>query len=283
MKDDTSAALPDTAKKLSNTRIFLYALAGAMVLRILFYQPFNIPSGSMKPTLLVGDYLFVSKMAYGYSKYSFPRYLTPCVPLTDVCGSTFRILPDLVADGERVFGASPQRGDVVVFRLPREEQTTDYIKRVIGLPGDEIEVREGILSINGQAVPRKPLAAFITNEHSREDLSVAAFEEELPNGVKYTVLDSKPGYSKLDKAGPFKVPPGHYFMMGDNRDNSTDSRVQEGEDRVGFIPEDHLIGRAEVIFFSHRSQLDDPRAFSLWAPWEWPFEIRWTRFLDLIR
>src|SRR6187551_3059671 len=163
--------------------IVVEALAIAMIVRIFFYQPFNIPSGSMKETLLVGDYLFVSKLSYGYSRYSFPWGIIP-----------FK---------GRIFAAEPKRGDVAVFKLPRDN-STDFIKRVIGLPGDEIATRSGVLYINGQAVPKVRKGDFISPE---EDRPIPRYEETLPNGVKYTVLDAVPN-SQFDNSGPFKVPAG---------------------------------------------------------------------------
>lgn len=235
--------------------IVLEALAIAMFVRVFFYQPFNIPSGSMKETLLVGDYLFVSKLSYGYSRYSFPFGYN-------------------LFSG-RIFSAEPKRGDVAVFKLPRDN-STDYIKRVIGLPGDEIQMRDGVLYINGQEVPKKRTGEFITREDGSSPVSIPAFEETLPNGVKYTVLDSDPN-GPFDTVGPYKVPAGHYFMMGDNRDNSTDSRAQWG---VGYVPFENFVGRADIIFFS--AAVDEPSAFRWWSPWTWPFDIRWSRFFNLV-
>ncbi|WP_045836742.1 signal peptidase I [Hyphomicrobium sp. 99] len=235
--------------------IVVEALAIAMFVRVFFYQPFNIPSGSMKETLLIGDYLFVSKLSYGYSKFSFP------------------FSPNLFEG--RIFGGEPKRGDVAVFKLPRDN-STDYIKRVIGLPGDEIQMKSGQLFINGQAIPKQPAGEFTTFEDGRER-TIAVFEETLPNGVKYKVLDSDPN-GPYDNTGVYKVPEGHYFMMGDNRDNSTDSRVRSA---VGFVPYENFIGRAEIIFFS--AKVDEPDAFRWYAPWTWPFDIRWNRFFTLVR
>ena len=238
--------------------IVVEALAIAMLVRIFFYQPFNIPSGSMKETLLVGDYLFVSKLSYGYSKFSFP------------------FSPDLFSG--RIWGAEPKRGDVAVFKLPRDN-STDYIKRVIGLPGDEIQMKSGQLFINGQAVPKVPAGSFTTREEGRER-AIPVFQETLPNGVKYNVLDSDPD-GPYDNTAVYKVPPGHYFMMGDNRDNSTDSRVQSSRYGVGFVPYENFNGRAEIIFFS--ADVDEPDAFRWWSPWTRPFDIRWNRFFHLVR
>ena len=236
--------------------IVVEALAIAMFVRVFFYQPFNIPSGSMKETLLIGDYLFVSKLSYGYSKFSFP------------------FSPDLFSG--RIFGAEPKRGDVVVFKLPRDN-STDYIKRVIGLPGDEIQMKNGQLFINGQAVPKVRDGEFVTREDGIPSRHIPVYDETLPNGVKYKVLDSDPN-GPYDNTGVYKVPEGHYFMMGDNRDNSTDSRVRSA---VGFVPFENLVGRAEVIFFS--AKVDEPDALRWWSPWTWPFDIRWDRFFHLVR
>jgi signal peptidase I len=193
----------------------------ALVFKALAFQLFSIPAGSMMPTLGVGDHLVISKWPYGYSRYTFY---------------------DLVPFSGRILAAEPARGDVVVFKLPRDN-STDYVKRVIGLPGDEITVRDGALFINGKAVPRRRIADFVTHEDAGPPRPIPAYEETLPNGVKYTVLDAEPN-GPFDNAGPYKVPPGHYFMMGDNRDRSTDSRASWG---VGYVPFENLIGRAALF------------------------------------
>jgi len=238
-------------------KTIVYALLIALVVRVFFYQPFNIPSGSMKSTLLVGDYLFASKMSYGYSRYSFPFGIVP-----------FR---------GRLFGSEPKRGDVVIFKLPRDN-STDYIKRLIGLPGDEVAVRGGIIHLNGQALPQTPAGTYVGPEEGGR--AKPRYEETLPNGVKHYVLHWQ-RESDLDNVGPFKVPAGHYFMMGDNRDDSIDSRVQSPHFGVGFVPYENLVGRAEIVFFS--VAIDDPRAFRLTSPWTWPFDIRWSRIFNLVR
>jgi signal peptidase I len=231
--------------------IVVQALAIAMFVRIFFYQPFNIPSGSMKETLLIGDYLFVSKLSYGYSKFSFP------------------FSPDLFSG--RIFGAEPKRGDVVVFKLPRDNET-DYIKRVIGLPGDEIQMMHGVLYINGKAVPKVRTDDYVTTDPSGRERHVARYLETLPNGVTYPVLDLvQDGFG--DNTDVYKVPEGDFFMMGDNRDNSTDSRFLS---EVGFVPFQKLVGKAQIIFFS----IDENTSF--WEFWHWPTSVRWSRIFQVV-
>jgi signal peptidase I len=233
-------------------KVVIHALILAGIVRIFLFQPFNIPSGSMMGTLLVGDYLFVSKYSYGYSRYSFPF--------------------GMLGFSGRVWSGEPERGDIAVFRLPTDT-SIDYIKRVIGLPGDEIQMRNGILHINGTAVPKRRVEDFVGTNGSGRETTVPRFEETLPNGVKYFVLDGNPnGFA--DNTAVYKVPPGSYFMMGDNRDNSTDSRFTS---EVGPVPLENFVGRAQIIFYSI-----DERS-SWWRFWEWPFYIRWSRLFDLTR
>jgi len=233
-------------------RVVIHALILALVVRTFLYQPFNIPSGSMKSTLLVGDYLFVSKFSYGYSTYSFPLNL------------------DLFSG--RVWATPPKRGDVVVFKKPNNT-AVDYIKRLIGLPGDEIQMINGVLQINGKAVPKKRIEDFTETDAYGNVRRVARFEETLPNGVVYTTLDlRKNGY--LDNTQVYKVPAGKYFMMGDNRDNSSDSRVLND---VGYVPFENLVGRAEILFFSVNNTA------RLWEVWRWPSAIRWDRLFTPVK
>jgi len=197
----------------------------AVAIRSLAYEPFNIPSSSMKPTLLIGDYLFVSKLSYGYSRYSFPFGLVPF---------TGRVLED-----------APQRGDVAVFRKPTDP-SVDFIKRVVGLPGDRIRVTAGVLHINDQPVPRRRIEDYVLDENGRRPRRVSEYVETLPNGVQHRILETDGDNGFMDNTPEFVVPDGHFFMMGDNRDNSTDSRRPS----VGYVPISNFIGRAEIIFFS---------------------------------
>jgi signal peptidase I len=235
---------------LETVKTIVYAVLIALVVRTVAYEPFNIPSGSMIPTLLVGDYLFVSKFSYGYSRYSLPFGL----PLFS----------------GRILAHSPQRGDVAVFKLPTDP-STDYIKRIVGLPGDHIQMRHGQLYINDQQVPRRPAEDFVYEEGGSMAL-LHQFVESLPRGPGEPPLDHV--IIKLGDNGPlddtpvYDVPPGHFFAMGDNRDNSQDSRVLSA---VGYIPAENLVGRAEFIFFS-----TDGSAH-WWEVWRWPFSIRYRR------
>jgi signal peptidase I len=243
---------PQGESWLETVKTIVYALLIALVIRTFLFQPFNIPSGSMEATLLVGDYLFVEKFSYGYSRNSFPYSLAPF--------------------HGRVFARAPDRGDVIVFKMPNkasEHYMEDYIKRVVGMPGDKIQVLEGILYIDGKAVPRERVGDYVETDEFGITRNVRQYKETLPGGKSYLVLDR--GLSEFDNTGIFAVPAGHYFMMGDNRDNSDDSR---GE--VGYVPFENLVGRAELRFFS----IDDS---AIWyEPWTWPGAIRFSRMFTLI-
>jgi signal peptidase I len=233
-------------------RVIVHALIIAAVIRTFLFQPFNIPSGSMKSTLLVGDYLFVSKYSYGYTHYSLP-YSPPLF-------------------SGRIWASQPKRGDVVVFRLPKDD-TIDYIKRVIGLPGDHIQMINGVLNINGQPVKREAADEFIDTDENGRTRRIKRWKETLPNGVSYTTLDLMDnGY--YDNTDVYTVPPDHFFMMGDNRDNSQDSRVQSA---VGYVPFENIIGRAEIIFFSVGE------GDHAWQVWRWPWSVRWGRLFTLVK
>ena len=247
-----------------NVKTIVYALLIAGVFRTLFFQPFWIPSGSMKDTLLIGDFLFVNKMAYGYSKYSCPFAICP------ISG--------------RIFGSEPERGDVVVFRHPVTNE--DYIKRLIGLPGDRIRMVDGVLSINGEPVGMEPDGTFTeiyAPQGSQGNVPLCAtrvglgevcekprFRETLPNGVTHDILDIFPN-GRGDNTNVLTVPEGEYFFMGDNRDNSQDSRFSQQSGGVGFVPAEYLIGRADRVMFSSAGK-------SLFFFWTW----RGDRFFKAI-
>ncbi len=236
-------------------KVVIQALLIALVVRTFLFQPFNIPSGSMIPTLLVGDFLFVSKYSYGFSKYSFP------------------FGPNLFKG--RIFASPPKQGDVVVFKLPRDD-STDYIKRVIGLPGDSVQMKEGRLYINGTIVPREPIAQVRTEDQFGHETDVPTYKETLPDGVAHTIIEIQGDKGFNDNTDIFKVPPNSYFMMGDNRDNSTDSRISPEQGGVGYVPYENLIGRAEIIFFSVG------QGQPAWKVWEWPWTVRWDRIFHTI-
>jgi signal peptidase I len=234
------------------TKTVIYAGLIALVIRTFLFQPFNIPTGSMENTLLIGDYLFVEKFAYGYSRYTFPLGGWPF-------GGKMQ---------GRCLERKPQRGDVVVFKFP-QDNSTDFIKRLIGLPGDRIQMINDILYLNGKPVQRERVADFVgyldgVDGHWRQ------YRETLPGGKSYVTIDKETD-GPLDNTSVFVVPANHYFMMGDNRDNSDDSRAA-----VGYVPAENLEGKAEFRFFSK----DD--SAPVWQIWKWPLEIRYSRILTPI-
>jgi signal peptidase I len=232
-----------------NVKVIIQALLLAMVIRTVFFQPFTIPSGSMMPTLLVGDYIFVNKFSYGYSKYSLP------------------FSPNLFEG--RIFASEPERGDIAVFRFP-PNPSIDYIKRIVGLPGDRIQMIGGVLHINGQPVPKVQDGVFTSDYRLDPGTDVPVFRETLDNGVSFDTLDQAQG-TRGDDTREFIVPEGHYFAMGDNRDNSLDSRFD-----VGFVPAENLIGKASLIFFS----LGNDTSFR--EVWKWPANMRWDRLFKVV-
>ena len=233
----------------------LIAVVLAFLIRSVLYEAFNIPSSSMKPTLLIGDYVFTDKRAYGFGQYSFSLIFNAHLP---------------VPYEGRLFGAMPRRGDIAVFWLP--EIGENYIKRVVGLPGDRIQVKLGRLYINDALVPREPIGLRKEEEAGRGTVTMIEYRETLPGGVVHAIYeesDSQP----LDNTGVYIVPEGHVFMMGDNRDNSQDSRVSNA---VGFVPVENIVGRADIIFFSSNGY------GSIFEPWKWPWTIRYDRLFHTL-
>jgi signal peptidase I len=256
---------------LETIKTVFWAVLIALLVRTFAYEPFSIPSGSMLPGLLVGDYLFVSKFSYGYSRFSFPWS------------------PRLFSG--RMFEGKPERGDVVVFRLPMDTKI-DYIKRVVGLPGDKVEVKGGRLYINGKIVERRRAGQAVVYERDEEngryfETLYQIYIETLPGGRAHRIYERSDADPGSDNTPEYLVPPGHYFMMGDNRDNSCDSRFSAGYNPggagprcrqvVGYVPLENLIGRAEFMFFSSDGSAE------LWEVWKWPFAIRFSRLLKGVR
>lgn len=243
---DTLEKKPETPMSFAKTLIIALICAGFV--RSLFFEPFHIPSSSMKPGLLIGDYIFVAKYSYGYSRYSFPF------------GIDF-------FDG-RIWKSAPKRGDVVVFRLP-SEPSINYVKRLIGLPGDHIQMRDGVLFINDEEV-KKSADGIFTEFDENGKIEIKKFLETLPEGKIVTTIDQNSD-APQDNTGIYEVPEGFYFMMGDNRDNSQDSRFLT---QVGYVPEENLVGRATLIFFSNTKPT--------WQFWNWPSSIRFNRIMQKV-
>lgn len=233
----------------------VYALLIALFLRVLLFQPFTIPSASMEPNLYQGDYIIVSKFSYGYSRHSIP-------------------FSPHIFEG-RILAKPAQRGDVVVFKLPSDGRT-DYVKRVIGVGGDRVQMRQGLLYVNDKPVQRDTLSPVKTDLGFGQTVEVARFQERLPGGRAYATQDSGPD-GTLDNTETFIVPEGYYFMMGDNRDNSSDSRVPPFEGGVGLVPAENLVGKAQVVLLSWH-----PKA-SIFKPWTWVLDARPSRFFKLLK
>jgi len=259
MNDTTQASAPPEktgamAEIVEIVKTIVYALLIALFLRVLFFQPYTIPSASMEPNLYEGDYIIVSKWTYGYSKFSIP------------------FAPPLFSG--RIAGRQAQRGDVVVFALPHDPHI-DYIKRIIGLPGDRIQMKKGLLYLNGVRVPRvlKGVVHEDTGYGFMHD--VYRYQETLPGGKTYMTNDFGPD-GDLDNTDVYVVPEGHYFMMGDNRDNSSDSRVSPEAGGVGYVPAENLEGKARIILLSWS------KGASIFKPWTWVLNLQPHRFFNAL-
>mgnify|MGYP003953397977 CR=1 FL=1 len=239
-------------KIIENIITIFYALIIALIIRTFFFQPFYIPSSSMEPNLVVGDRLFVSKYTYGYSRHSFP------------------FSPNI--SNKRFFSQKPNRGDVIVFKTPADNRT-DYIKRLLGLPGDTIQIVNGELYLNNVKIPRNKIESNIEINCGNENLETNIYEEILPNGKKYLAAYRKEG--SILNTDKFIVPENHYFFMGDNRDCSKDSRFLSS---VGYVNSLNIVGKARIIFFSN-----DSNKASFFKFWKWNKSIRFERFLHKIK
>ena len=253
MSDTMSKAAAKPVKKknelVETIVVIIEALAIALVFRTFLYQPFSIPTASMQSTLMIGDYFIANKWAYGFGKFSFPVALP--------------------FNGRFLEFGQPQRGDVVVFHNISKE---DYIKRLIGMPGDTIQMKAGRLYINGTMVERKEIGTGTDTDSSMNSVQVTVYEETLPNGVKHTIQEISDN-DQLDDTDVYTVPAGHFFMMGDNRDRSADSRVLN---QVGYVSLDQVIGKAEARFFSIKNNLPP------WQLWQWPANVRWDRMFTSV-
>jgi signal peptidase I len=251
--DAPAAEAPGELVEMAKT--IVYALLIALVLRIFIFQPFTIPSSSMRPNLLIGDYVVVSKFSYGFSRHSIP------------------FSPPMFSG--RLFAATPKRGDVIVFKTPAEGHK-DLIKRLVGLPGDTIQMTNGVLSVNGVALPREAAGlADGDNSACPNRATPARYLETNPDGRQYITYDC--GLGPLDTTPVYLVPEGQYFFMGDNRDNSLDSRVAPEAGGVGYVPAENLVGKAETVLASWKE------GASLFKPWTWVLNLRWNRFFHSMK
>jgi signal peptidase I len=257
VQNTQSAEAPPSAAReiLEIVKTVVYALIIALALRIFLFQPFTIPSASMEPNLYQGDYIIVSKFTYGYSRHSVP-FSPP------------------IFNG-RVFGQKASRGDIVVFKLPSDGHT-DYVKRVIGVAGDRIQMRDSQLYVNDKLVERAPLSPVKSEIAGGLVRDMPRFEEKLESGRTFVTQDMGPD-AEYDNTPVYTVPAGYYFMMGDNRDNSSDSRVDPALGGVGYVPAENLVGKAQIILLSWK-----PKA-SLFLPWTWISDARPSRFFKVLK
>jgi len=237
---------------IENLKTFLYALIIAIIIRSFFFQPFYIPSSSMEPTLLIGDRIFVSKYTYGYSRHSFP------------------FSPPLFK--KRLLEKKPNYGDLVVFKTPSDNRT-DYIKRLIGMPGDTIQLQNGELLLNDNKIPRTRVVEKYNIRCGPNEPDVDAYKETLPNGKQYIAVYRKKG--SMQNTDIYKVPLKHFFFLGDNRDCSKDSRFLSS---VGYVSNENLVGNAKIIFFSN-----DTISGSVLKFWNWDKSLRVERFFNLLK
>ena len=287
MSSDQAIAKPAASGEIwATAKAVLQALLVAVLLRTFLFESYNIPSGSLIPTLLVGDYLFVSKITYGYSKYSLPCNIDLGF------GDTRLVKANLCSylPSGRVFSALPERGDVVVFKVPTDNQT-DFVKRVIGLPGDTVQMRQGELYINGQKVARR----FVREDTSEEGIGrfvhAKIYDETLPGGTTHLIQTRSGSDPVLNDTKVFTVPADHLFMMGDNRDESADSRVGFATDTRNavdlahaFVPIENVVGKAAVIYFSIKTKPGEPEESEPALQfWRWPETVRWGRLFSLVR
>lgn len=251
MSENSKSAAKPKSELRETIVVIIEALVIALVFRTFFYQPFSIPTASMQSTLMIGDYLLANKFVWGYGQYSFPLGIVPL-------------------NGARLLGREPNRGDIAVFRpVPQRDP---YIKRIVGMPGERIQMIDGILHINGTAVKREQVGITFDKDSTGFEVPVTVYRETFPEGTSHTIQEISDN-SPLDNTQEFVVPSGHYFMMGDNRDRSADSRVRSV---VGYVPAGNLIGKAEVRFFSIADNIPP------WQLWQWPANVRWDRMLESV-